>query len=315
MDSPRSNRLLGLLALTLLGAGCVLVLWPFLTPLIWAAILASTSWPVFLRLSDGLGQRRSLAAALMTVLGTVALLGPIVAVTLTQADNVAELGRAASTLGHEGLPDAPTWLAGLPVIGPTLHSYWQQFAHDGQRLIQTLGKPLQSAALTGGRVLGQGVIDMALALFLSFFFFRHGDVLSQRLRVALEHLAGARAAYLLEIARGTVSGVIYGVLGTALAQGVLAAIGLAMAFCPEQVWDPLDAPQQARLVSWLRGIFGGTSPVELWFGILPISAGVFGVPVGFAVIIIVSLFTPAPSKETQELVENVRYPDLNLGKA
>ena len=235
MDSPRSNRLLGLLALTLLGAGCVLVLWPFLTPLIWAAILASTSWPVFLRLSDGLGQRRSLAAALMTVLGTVALLGPIVAVTLTQADNVAELGRAASTLGHEGLPDAPTWLAGLPVIGPTLHSYWQQFAHDGQRLIQTLGKPLQSAALTGGRVLGQGVIDMALALFLSFFFFRHGDVLSQRLRVALEHLAGARAAYLLEIARGTVSGVIYGVLGTALAQGVLAAIGLAIARVPGAV--------------------------------------------------------------------------------
>ena len=47
----------------------------------------------------------------------------------------------------------------------------------------------------------------------------------------------------------------------------------------------------------------------------PISAGLFGVPLGFAVIIIVSLITPAPKKETQELVEHVRYPDLNLGKA
>ncbi len=62
--------------------------------------------------------------------------------------------------------------------------------------------------------------------------------------------------------------------------------------------------------TWLRGIFGVTSPVELWFGILPISAGVFGVPLGFAVIIIVSLLTPAPSPETQELVEHVRYPNL-----
>ena len=66
---------------------------------------------------------------------------------------------------------------------------------------------------------------------------------------------------------------------------------------------------------WLRGIFGVTSPIELWFGILPISAGVFGVPLGFLVIVVVSLITPAPAKETQELVEHVRYPDLNLGKA
>jgi len=66
---------------------------------------------------------------------------------------------------------------------------------------------------------------------------------------------------------------------------------------------------------WLRGVFGVTSPIELWWGILPISAGLFGVPLGFAVIIIVSLLTPPPSPDTQRLVEHVRYPDLNLGKA
>jgi cation/acetate symporter len=66
---------------------------------------------------------------------------------------------------------------------------------------------------------------------------------------------------------------------------------------------------------WLRGVFGVTSPIELWWGILPISAGVFGVPLGFAVIIIVSLLTKAPSAETQELVEHVRYPNLNTSRA
>ncbi len=66
---------------------------------------------------------------------------------------------------------------------------------------------------------------------------------------------------------------------------------------------------------WLRGVFGVTSPVadNIWWGILPISAGVFGVPVGIITIIVVSLLTPAPKKETQELVEHVRYPDLKLG--
>ncbi len=65
---------------------------------------------------------------------------------------------------------------------------------------------------------------------------------------------------------------------------------------------------------WLRGVFGVTSPVadNIWWGIAPISAGLFGVPVGIAVIIIVSLVTPAPKQETQDLVEHVRYPNLKL---
>jgi cation/acetate symporter len=63
---------------------------------------------------------------------------------------------------------------------------------------------------------------------------------------------------------------------------------------------------------WLRGMFGVTGPIAdyTWFGISPISAGVFGVPVGVVALIVVSLLTPAPSKETQEFVEHVRYPNL-----
>jgi cation/acetate symporter len=63
---------------------------------------------------------------------------------------------------------------------------------------------------------------------------------------------------------------------------------------------------------WLRGLFGVTGSIadHTWFGISPISAGIFGVPLGFAVVIIVSLLTPAPDKKTQELIEHVRYPQL-----
>lgn len=61
---------------------------------------------------------------------------------------------------------------------------------------------------------------------------------------------------------------------------------------------------------WLRSLFGISSPIDLWFGIAPISAGVFGVPLGFALVILVSLVTPGPDQTTQELIEYVRYPDL-----
>ena len=61
---------------------------------------------------------------------------------------------------------------------------------------------------------------------------------------------------------------------------------------------------------WLRAVFGVTSPIaeHLWWGIQPISAGVFGVPVGFAVIVLASLLSAPPSAREQALVEYVRFP-------
>ncbi len=85
--------------------------------------------------------------------------------------------------------------------------------------------------------------------------------------------------------------------GTAASLGMIAGLGTTVYYM---------VTNQA----WLRGIFGITAPVDLWFGILPISAGVFGVPVGIAVILLVSLVTPAPSRKIQQLVEYVRYPNL-----
>ncbi len=87
--------------------------------------------------------------------------------------------------------------------------------------------------------------------------------------------------------------------GVAASLGMLA--GVAVTFYYMCITQP-----------WLRGVFGVTSPIadNLWWDIQPISAGVFGVPLGFLVIVLVSLVTPAPSRETQELVEHVRYPNL-----
>ena len=59
---------------------------------------------------------------------------------------------------------------------------------------------------------------------------------------------------------------------------------------------------------WLRGLFGVTAPLDLWFGILPVSAGVFGVPLGFGACVLVSLLTPPPSAEARGFVRSLRYP-------
>jgi cation/acetate symporter len=54
--------------------------------------------------------------------------------------------------------------------------------------------------------------------------------------------------------------------------------------------------------------FGVNAPK--WWDINPISAGIFGIPAGIIGVIVGSLISPAPSKEIQELVDHVRYPNL-----
>jgi cation/acetate symporter len=89
------------------------------------------------------------------------------------------------------------------------------------------------------------------------------------------------------------------------ATGLAAALGMFAGFAVT-FW------YMSQTLPWLRSLFGVERPLReaLWWDIQPYSAGVFGVPLGFAVIVLMSLFTPVPSARTRSLVESVRYPSL-----
>ncbi|MFO7747280.1 MAG: cation acetate symporter, partial [Orrella sp.] len=62
---------------------------------------------------------------------------------------------------------------------------------------------------------------------------------------------------------------------------------------------------------WLRELVFGVArsePIELWWGIEPTAAGVFGIPLAFTVMVVVSLLTPRPGSETLAMVESLRCP-------
>jgi cation/acetate symporter len=85
------------------------------------------------------------------------------------------------------------------------------------------------------------------------------------------------------------------------ATGVAASLGMVAGLATTAYYMVTTQP-------WLRAIFGVTTPVQLWWDIQPISAGLFGVPVGFAVIVLVSLVTPRPGPRIAQLVDYIRYP-------
>ena len=103
----RIDQTLTLIVLTVLIAGCFLVLQPFLTAIVWAAILCATMWPLFVWVSSRLGGRAGLAALAMVLLVTITLLAPFAFVGFTIAENAERLGEFTHKLIEEGPPAPP----------------------------------------------------------------------------------------------------------------------------------------------------------------------------------------------------------------
>ncbi len=86
--------------------------------------------------------------------------------------------------------------------------------------------------LVVGLALGHGLIELALSILIAFFLFRGGSLAAQRLSTAIEWIAGGQGKRLLKVAGDTVRGVVYGILGTAFCQAVMAGIGFLIAGVP-----------------------------------------------------------------------------------
>src|SRR5580698_606178 len=114
-----AERILMGLLLGGVAIGCVLVLYPFFSALLWAGILVYTTWPVFDWLRLHLHLRRVWAAGLMVTLTAVVLVLPIGVAAPGSSDDVTHLRHVVMDSIRAGLPDAPLWVFDIPLLGPT----------------------------------------------------------------------------------------------------------------------------------------------------------------------------------------------------
>ena len=224
----------GVLLLTLL-IGCLLILRPFLSALLWAAVLCFTTWPIYKRLLWLVRGHRTLAAVLMLLAMIVVVLLPFSLIAAAVGDNVRDLTAAAKGWIDSGLPGPPDWLGKIPLLGHRAVEHWQTLATDRAQLIEEskrLIEPLSALLLVIGKVLASGLVALALSILITLFFFRDGESIAHNLSAMVERVAGERGQRLLDLAGATVRGVVYGILGTALVQAVMAGIGFVIAGVP-----------------------------------------------------------------------------------
>ncbi len=240
------------------AAGCVVVLQPFFSAILWAAILVFATWPVFVRMRTHVG--RFPAAILMMVMTALLVVLPLGLVASAGVADAPGVVRAAMGLAAIGLPEPPRWIARVPLVGhqlaETLHRWSVDLGQVGATLQPYIGT-IAERILAVLVQIASGLLQLVLALFIGFFFWISGDTLGNTLSAIIRRITGAYADRLLGVAGSTVRGTVYGILGTAIVQGILTGIGFTIAGVPSPV------------------LFGG---IAAFVAVLPIGAPLVWIP-------------------------------------
>jgi predicted PurR-regulated permease PerM len=103
---------------------CFWITRPFIVAVLWGAILAVAVHPGYRRLCHWLGGREGLAAAILSLLALLLLIGPLSMMTTALVGNIADLAERLSG-GQIVIPPPPTTLAEWPFLGPRVERLWQ----------------------------------------------------------------------------------------------------------------------------------------------------------------------------------------------
>ena len=231
MNDPTTFTPRRLILALLLGGLLLLsysVLHLFLVPMAWAAIMAFTTWPLYVRLRRLLRGRATPSAALMTLLLTAAIAFPLlwlISVLRTELSGAYAAVAAYLAQGPRALPDI---LRAIPWLGDWLQENLDYLTSSPAALREQIGHWMEQRAgevleLLGG--FGRNAARLGLALLTVLFLYRDGEILLAQSRRVLGRFVGTRVEAYLAAVGATTRAVVYGLVLTALAQGALAGLG------------------------------------------------------------------------------------------
>jgi predicted PurR-regulated permease PerM len=207
----------------------------FIVPVVWAAIIAYVTWPLYQSVLRMCGQRPTLSATVM-ILSVVLVLGlPIIfAIFMLQHEGrnlYYELQKQVFS-GHLNVPD---FIRQLPFIGKEISRTLREINQDPNSIVQSVSLWVQGHLNYGKAVLNEvsrNMIKLCFAMMSLFFFYRDGHTILNQVSKALEMVIGPRIHHYLETISETTRAVVYGVGLTAIAQSFLAGISYFVAGVP-----------------------------------------------------------------------------------
>lgn len=235
LDRKLIEPLTTLIALGLLVGGCAMILLPFSSALLWAGIFVFSTRHLYWRVNHALGNRNWLSASLFVLLIFALIVMPLVYAVLSFGSVASDFALEMKDQLEKGVPVLPAWLTEVRWIGPKIQVWWEKLILGDADVRGEVNNAIVyslKGLLKFGAIAGQGLGMLLLSCFMALFFYAGLPAVTQWLQIGMQRVSGSRAEQLLNIAGGTIQGVVFGILGTALAQGFLVGIALFIAGIP-----------------------------------------------------------------------------------
>jgi predicted PurR-regulated permease PerM len=224
-----------------IGAVLILILWcfsiiqPFLSIVIWGLIIAVALYPVHTSLTAKLGGREKWSVILLVLAGLTIIIVPVWVLAESAIDGLRFLTTELQD-GSVTIPPPSDAVAEWPLIGERVHALWAEAATNFEATLNKFEPQLRSLgqSLVGfaGGVAG-GVFQFIFATIIG------GALLTQAVggygvtRNIAHSLVGVESGdKLTNLSIMTIRSVVKGVLGVAVIQTILAAIGLMLIGMP-----------------------------------------------------------------------------------
>jgi predicted PurR-regulated permease PerM len=223
---------IGIVALWI--AWCFQIVRPFLTPLLWGMIIAVAVHPAYARLVAAVRGREGMAATLLTIAMLLLLVGPSVYLSGLLVENV-EAVAGNLRQGKLVVPPPPPSVQTWPLIGEPLANLWMEASENLGAALEQLAPQLK---VVGGWLLataagvGLAILQFVAAVIIAGVLLARSATGHRLAHDLARRLAGESGSHFVDLAEATVRSVARGIIGVALIQSLLAAVGLILAGVP-----------------------------------------------------------------------------------
>ena len=234
-------RVFGLVTALVLGGAVLLIIRPFVGPILWAGLLALMLFPINEKLRAAFRGRKTAAALALTLASIVVLVVPAIFLGIAFGRQASDLVGRAQTSAAEYQIQRPTDVLQLPVVERTLQWVESVLPVKPEQITSSVvsasRQVIESVVSVGGSLFASAigaVVAIVLALFLLFFFLRDGEGMLAR-AMSLVPLDDRRKTLLLTHLSNVIQAIVLGSLVTALVQGTLVGIAFALVGLPSAV--------------------------------------------------------------------------------
>ncbi|MXP56335.1 AI-2E family transporter YdiK [Pantoea sp. Mhis] len=232
IDLPQ--LLFSLIFILIMIIACLWVIQPFILSFTWASIVVIATWPIIMRLQNILWGKRILAIVTMTILILLLFIIPVALLVSSLIDNT---GPALVWLnqGHLVFPQL-NWLNDIPILGKKLYFSYKKLINGGgapivQQLQPYIGRTTGFFVAQAGHF-GRFMVHLILMLLFSVLLYWRGENVGYIIRHFAFRIGGRCADATVLLAGQAIRAIALGVVVTALIEGILSGVGLAISGIP-----------------------------------------------------------------------------------